>query len=157
MLYKRLMWLKWWHPYNGALLYIRIIFHFLTFLTSKLPKRVPKKTKKYDIIFMLCTVSRFSPIYLLYPDYILLYPDYILLYPDYIMSYPDHILSYPIYIVLYPYYILLYLVISWLYCSDVDLRVHDLSVPCYPKPCMLRQNLHHLKKKKYFIQDLHET
>ena len=45
MLYKRLIWLKWRHPYNGVLLYIKNIFHFLTFQNSKLPKRAAKNTK----------------------------------------------------------------------------------------------------------------
>ena len=49
---------------HGALLYIRNLFHFLTFQNSKLPKTVAKKNKKYGIIFMLCTVSRFPPIYI---------------------------------------------------------------------------------------------
>ena len=45
MLYKSLIWLKWRHPYNGALLYTKNIFHFLTFQSSKLPKRAAKLTK----------------------------------------------------------------------------------------------------------------
>ena len=40
-----MIWLKWRHPYNGALLYTKNIFHFLTFQNSKLPKRAAKLTK----------------------------------------------------------------------------------------------------------------
>ena len=45
MLYIRLIWLKWRHLYNGMLIYFKNIFHFLTFQTSKLPKRPAKNTK----------------------------------------------------------------------------------------------------------------
>ena len=64
MLYKRLIWLIWRQLCTPALIYIKNILQLLTFHTSKLPKTVAKNTKKYDIIFMFCTVSRFSPIYI---------------------------------------------------------------------------------------------
>ena len=49
--------------FNGAQIYIKKLFYFLTFQTSKLPKTVAKKTKKYDIISMLCTPWEISPIW----------------------------------------------------------------------------------------------
>ena len=47
--------------------------------------------------------------------------------------------------------ILIFLLLFIIFClnlSDVHLWVHDLSVPCYPKPCMLRKHLDHLKTGK---------
>ena len=41
--------------------------------------------------------------------------------------------------------------ISWLNYYALHLWVHDLSVPCDPKPSMFRQNLHHLKMRKVKI------
>ena len=49
MLNKRLIWLKWRHLYNGALMYFKNIFHFLTFQTSKFPKRAAKNTKNMTL------------------------------------------------------------------------------------------------------------
>ena len=61
MLYKRLIWLKWWHPYNGALLYIKNLFHFLTFQNSKLPKTVAKKTKNMTSFSCFVQSADFLP------------------------------------------------------------------------------------------------
>ena len=67
MLYERLIWFIRKHPYTPALIYFKKIFHFLTFQTSKLPKTGAKKTKKYDIISMLCTPWEISPIWAYMP------------------------------------------------------------------------------------------
>ena len=64
MLNKRLIWLIWRHPCTPVLMYFKNILYLLTFQTSKLPKNSGQKNKKYDIISMLCTVSRFPPIYM---------------------------------------------------------------------------------------------
>ena len=61
MLYKRLIWLKWWHPYNGALLYIKNLFHFLFFHNSKFPKTVAKETKNMTWFSCFVQSANFLP------------------------------------------------------------------------------------------------
>ena len=61
MLYKRLIWLEWRHLYNGALVCFKDIFHFLTFLTSKLPKRAAKNTKNMTSFPCFVRPEKFHP------------------------------------------------------------------------------------------------
>ena len=65
MLYKRLIWLKWRHLYNGALTYSKNIFHFLTFQTFKLPKRAAKNTKNMTSFPCFVHPEKFHPYMLL--------------------------------------------------------------------------------------------
>ena len=56
-----LIWLKWKHPYNGALLYIKNIFHFLTFQNSKLAKTVAKNSKNMTSFSCFVQSADFLP------------------------------------------------------------------------------------------------
>ena len=61
MLYIRLLCLKWRHLYNGALIYSKNIFHFLTFQTFKLPKRAAKNMKNMTSFPCFVRPEKFHP------------------------------------------------------------------------------------------------
>ena len=61
MLYKRLIWLKWRHLYNGAVICFKNLFYFLNFQTSKLPKRAAKNTKNMTSIPCFVHTEKFHP------------------------------------------------------------------------------------------------
>ena len=56
-----MIWLIRKHPYTGALIYFKKIFHFLTFQTSKLPKTVAKKTKNMTSFPCSVRPEKFHP------------------------------------------------------------------------------------------------
>ena len=56
-----MIWLIRKHPYTGALIYFKKIFHFLTFQTSKLPKTVAKKRKNMTSFPCSVRPEKFHP------------------------------------------------------------------------------------------------
>ena len=126
--------------------YYILRIYFISWLSRTLNcrKQWPKKQKIWHHFHALYSQQIFSHILIISWLYLVISWLYT------VISWLYHVISW-LYIVLrylYPVISWSYPVISWLNCSNLDLRVHDLSVPCYPKPCMLRQNLHHLKMAK---------
>ena len=53
--------MKWRHLYNGALIYVKNIFHLLTFQTSNLPKRAAKNKKNMTSFPCFVRPEKFHP------------------------------------------------------------------------------------------------